>query len=254
MWSVKMNTSASSLLRTPRAPSTSRLLVCGATSMLCAMPRTRFTMPSSTSSIGCSARTAGHWSSTTPPPPGGAPRESTLSSKAASSPTACFRSGSVTVRQVSTLGSTPSLVSPLSVMDSGFLPNSDSKTSGSRKYPMPRLVPQSCSTRAPLITIPGLYLSRVPVSLISTAQPSVTFSIRRSSEASYSRSPGCSSPARMSSSRSGRPDTVASTSRARKLAAPWNLSIAGCCPLAQAALSWHLVVDGKLGASSPPVA
>ncbi len=45
MWSVNTNTSASIAFSTPRAPSTILLLAAGATRMLYAMPRTRFTMP-----------------------------------------------------------------------------------------------------------------------------------------------------------------------------------------------------------------
>ena len=45
MWSVKMNTSASSGLSTPLAPSTSRLHIWGDTRVAKATPRTRLTMP-----------------------------------------------------------------------------------------------------------------------------------------------------------------------------------------------------------------
>ena len=51
--------------------------------------------------------------------PGGAPRDTTFSSKMASSPRRFFSSGSVTVRHVSTLGSIPSFVMPFREMDSG---------------------------------------------------------------------------------------------------------------------------------------
>ena len=44
--------------------------------------------------------------------------------------------------------------------------------------------PQSCATRLPPTTTPGLYFSAVPDSLISTAIPFVSLSSNRNSEAS----------------------------------------------------------------------
>ena len=50
---------------------------------------------------------------------GGAPRRTILRSKPPSAPVTCRRSGTVTARQVSTLGSMPSLVIPRSVIANG---------------------------------------------------------------------------------------------------------------------------------------
>ena len=88
------------------------------------------------------------------------------------------------MRNVSTDVSASSLVIPVNVRSSGFFAKSDTSRIGSRKYPTARPPPQSCATRLPPTTTPGLYFSAVPDSLISTAIPFVSLSSNRKSEAS----------------------------------------------------------------------
>jgi hypothetical protein len=64
-----------------------------------------------------------------------------------------------------------------------------------------------------------------PVSFISTRHPLVTFSIKRSNDASKSFRPGLSSLARMLSMRIGLPVSVDSNKRVLKLLHPWNFNI-----------------------------
>lgn len=52
--------------------------------------------------------------------------------------------------------------SPLSLIVRGFLANKPRKINGSKKYPMDRITPQSCTRCLPPITMPGLYFSLVP--------------------------------------------------------------------------------------------
>mmetsp|Transcript_34555 Transcript_34555/g.87380 ORF Transcript_34555/g.87380 Transcript_34555/m.87380 type:complete len:300 (+) Transcript_34555:388-1287(+) len=154
--SVKMYTSASSLLSTPRAPSTMRLVLCGETFIEYATPRMRFTMPSSVRLMRGSCFMMGTRSTTSPPPNGRAPRFTTLSSNPLSSTPSRLSRGSVTVRSTSTPGSMWSLVMPLRVMPSGRLPNRASRTRGSRNQPMLRCTPQSWTRPGPPTTMPGL--------------------------------------------------------------------------------------------------
>ena len=66
----------------------------------------------------------------------------------------------------------------------GFFPKRDRRTRGSRKYPIALAFPQSWRKLAPPQMIPGLYRNDVPVSLISTREPFVIFSINLSRLAS----------------------------------------------------------------------
>ncbi len=84
-----------------------------------AIPRTRFTIPSSTICIAGSSFRHGTRSATSPPPPGRAPRLTMRSSRPSSSPAARRSRGRVTVRKTSTDGSNESLVTPRSVMERG---------------------------------------------------------------------------------------------------------------------------------------
>mmetsp|Transcript_7819 Transcript_7819/g.23519 ORF Transcript_7819/g.23519 Transcript_7819/m.23519 type:complete len:211 (+) Transcript_7819:270-902(+) len=152
--SVKMYTSASSSLSSPRAPSTMRLVFWGDTFIEYDTPRTRLIMPSSVRSTAGSERRLGTRSCTSPPPRGRAPRLMTLSSSPSSMPS-FFSSGSVTVRNTSTLGSTASLVTPRRVMLRGFFPKIPSRMSGSKKYDTLREEQHSCTSPAPPTMRPG---------------------------------------------------------------------------------------------------
>lgn len=83
------------------------------------------------------SKRTGQRKKTSPPPSGGAPRLEILSSTVSSNPNRRSK-GSVTVRIVSTEGSTLLLVTPVSVNCNGFFPNGASGTIASRKYPTAR--------------------------------------------------------------------------------------------------------------------
>ena len=121
---------------------------------------------------------------TSPPPPGATPLLTMVSASPSSTPNWRLIIGSVTVRMVSTETSVSSLVMPVRVRSTGFFAKRQIGITTSRKYPIARAVPQSCEMRLPPVTMPGLYLSVVPVSLISTFMPFVSLSSRRSSDAS----------------------------------------------------------------------
>ena len=184
-WSVKMYTSGRNLFRTALDASTRRFPVCGETRTVKATPRTRFTRPSSVQSIVLSSRAIGSLSWISPVwPPASALRRTICNARPSSTPNRRLRIGSVTARNVSTEISASSLVTPTRVTSTGFFANRPTQRTISRKYPIPRLEPQSCRILRPPVTIPGLYLSAVPDSLISTAIPFVSLSSRRSAEAS----------------------------------------------------------------------
>mmetsp|Transcript_16193 Transcript_16193/g.44282 ORF Transcript_16193/g.44282 Transcript_16193/m.44282 type:complete len:202 (+) Transcript_16193:1037-1642(+) len=189
-----------------------------------ATPRMRFTMPSSTRLTGGSCFMMGTLSMTSPPPIGLAPLLKTFSSSPLSSTPSRFNKGRVTVRMTSMLGSKWSLVMPFSVMDKGFLPKSAKVMRGSRNHPTLRDRPQSWNRPGPPTMTPGLYFRDVPVSLISTTHPFVSFSIKRKKEASKSRSPGLVSLSLMSSIRIDFPLRVDRSSLSLKLFEPLNLS------------------------------
>lgn len=145
-------------------------------------------------------------------------------------------------------------MSPLSLIVRGFLANKPRKINGSKKYPMDRLTPQSCTRCLPPITMPGLYFSlvpathipnqtnknisipvgskgynyggnikKLPVSLISTTQSSETISNKRRRETSWGRRPGRVSSARISSIRTGLAESVASKSLCLRFWLPCSL-------------------------------
>ena len=141
-------------------------------------------MPSSVQSMFLSCFAMGSLMLISPPPPGATPLLTMFSARPSSTPNCLLIIGSVTVRMVSTEMSTSSLVIPCRVRSTGFLAKRQTGMTTSRKYPMARAVPQSCEMRLPPVTMPGLYLSVVPVSLISTFMPFVSLSSRRSNDAS----------------------------------------------------------------------
>lgn len=99
-----------------------------------AMPRILLIRPSSSSMIGDSVFTIGHLNSTSPPPSGGRPRRTIFNSKPLSMPKFASN-GSVTVRIMSGDISVALFVTPVSVIDSGVLPNGAKQINASRKYP-----------------------------------------------------------------------------------------------------------------------
>jgi hypothetical protein len=103
-----------------------------------AMPRILLIRPSSSSMIGDSVFTFGHLNSTKPPPSGGKPRRTIFNSRPASMPKFAS-SGSVTVLIMSGEMSVALFVTPVSVIDSGALPNGARQINASRKYPTIRV-------------------------------------------------------------------------------------------------------------------
>ncbi len=151
--SVYTQTSGRKWLSTEREPSTMRLAICADTFAPYATPRTRRTLPASTSETGESWRAFGTLSWTSPPPAGGAPRRPT--ERAAPSIPKWRSSGSATVRSTSTLVSSGPLVTPRSVIESGCFAKGARARSGCANQPMAREVPQSCERPAPPTMIPG---------------------------------------------------------------------------------------------------
>mmetsp|Transcript_30724 Transcript_30724/g.67868 ORF Transcript_30724/g.67868 Transcript_30724/m.67868 type:complete len:249 (+) Transcript_30724:127-873(+) len=224
-----MNTSGSTWFSTSRQAEITRFAICGETLVENTVPRTRFTSPSSVTWRGFKApRTGGINSSTSPPPLGFAPLLRTfiviphmlkLSNR-----------GNVTVLRTSTDMSNSSLVMPESTMFTGFLQKMARGRSPSMNHPMDLLSPQLCTSGLPAIppptSTPGLSLSVVPVSFISTWQPSEICSTRRKKLASKSCSPGASwSLWRIFSIFRGFLDRMEATMRSRNMQQPSNLRV-----------------------------
>jgi hypothetical protein len=109
---------------------------CGDTFAVTAVPRTRFSVPSSHKFIGVSSRTLGHRNSTRPPPSGWKPRRRVRIAKpAVSTPQAC-RSGGSAARSRSTDTSDGWFVTPVRCSSTGAFAKRHSGSTASIKYPI----------------------------------------------------------------------------------------------------------------------